>query len=119
VTLDRTSPLKIEIFSLGCKIALAIAVASRIVHPVEQVFAAEGSRVEVGSTIALIENYWAVMTLKANGKGILTKTFFKPGTSVKIGDPIAIISADGEALPYGTDHAILEVGERKRNKPHR
>ena len=86
---------------------------------IRRYLAAEGSRVEVGSTIALIENYWAVMTLKANGKGILTKTFFKPGTSVKIGDPIAIISANGEALPYGTDHAILEVGERKRNKPHR
>jgi hypothetical protein len=68
---------------------------------IRKYLAAEGSRVEVGSTIALIENYWAVMTLKANGKGILTKTFFKPGTSVKIGDPIAIISADGEGLPYG------------------
>jgi hypothetical protein len=42
-----------------------------------------------------------------------------PESAVKIGDPIAIISADGEGLPYGADHAILEVGERKRNKPHR
>jgi pyruvate/2-oxoglutarate dehydrogenase complex dihydrolipoamide acyltransferase (E2) component len=43
---------------------------------IRKYLAAEGSRVEVGSTIALIENYWAVMTLKANGKGIPTKTFF-------------------------------------------
>lgn len=48
---------------------------------------AEGSPVDVGSPIAVVENYWAVMTLKANGKGILKKTFFDRGTSVKIGDP--------------------------------
>jgi hypothetical protein len=48
------------------------------------------SAVDVGTPLVVIENYWAVMTLKANGKGILRKTFFERGTSVKIGDPIAI-----------------------------
>ncbi len=79
--------------------------------------AAEGSSVDVGSPLAVIENYWAVMTLKTNGKGILKKTFFDPGTSVKIGDPIAIIGADGESIPYGRELAILEVIEYKRPKP--
>jgi hypothetical protein len=36
--------------------------------------APEGSTVDVGTPIAIVENYWAVMTLKANGKGILKKT---------------------------------------------
>ena len=79
--------------------------------------AAEGSPVEDGSPVASVENYWAVMTLKANGKGVLRKTFFEPGTSVKIGDPIAIIGADGENIPYGKELARVEVIERKRRKP--
>jgi len=79
--------------------------------------AAEGSPVNVGSPIALVENYWAVMTLRANGKGILKKTFFDRGTSVKIGDPIAIIGADGECIPYGKEPAVLEITEHKRTKP--
>jgi len=57
------------------------------------------------------------MTLKANGKGVVRKTFFEPGTSVKIGDPIAIIGADGENIPYGKELALVEVVERKRRKP--
>ena len=72
---------------------------------------------DVGSPIAVVENYWAVMTLRANGKGILKKTFFDRGTSVKIGDPIAIIGADGECIPYGRELAVLEVTEHKRSKP--
>ena len=81
--------------------------------------AAEGSSVDVGSPIAVVENYWAVMTLKANGKGILKKAFFDRGTSVKIGDPIAIIGADGECIPYDRELADLEVTEHRRFKPMR
>jgi pyruvate/2-oxoglutarate dehydrogenase complex dihydrolipoamide acyltransferase (E2) component len=61
----------------------------------------------------------AVMTLKASGKGILKKAFFDRGTSVKIGDPIAIIGADGERIPFGKELAVLEVTEHKRSKPVR
>jgi pyruvate/2-oxoglutarate dehydrogenase complex dihydrolipoamide acyltransferase (E2) component len=81
--------------------------------------AAEGSPVDVGSPIAVVQNHWAVMTLKANGKGILKKTFFDRGTSVKIGDAIAIIEADGECIPYGQELAALEVTEHERAKPIR
>jgi pyruvate/2-oxoglutarate dehydrogenase complex dihydrolipoamide acyltransferase (E2) component len=81
--------------------------------------ATEGSPVDAGSPIAVVENYWAVMTLKANGKGILKKTFFDRGTSVKIGDPIAIIGADGECIPYDRELVVLEVTEHKRSKPMR
>jgi pyruvate/2-oxoglutarate dehydrogenase complex dihydrolipoamide acyltransferase (E2) component len=79
--------------------------------------AVEGSVLDAGSPVAIVENYWAVMTLKANSKGILKKTFFDPGTSVKIGDPIAIVGADGESLPYGRESVLVEVTKRKRSKP--
>jgi hypothetical protein len=52
---------------------------------IRKYLAPEGSAVDVGTPIAVIENHWAVMTLKANRKGILRKTFFEPGTSVKVG----------------------------------
>lgn len=60
-----------------------------------------------------------MIVLKANRKGILKRTFFEPGVSVKIGDPIAIIGADGENIPHGKEHAVPEVIEHKREKPKR
>ena len=85
---------------------------------IRKYLATEGTRLEFGSPVALIENYWAFMTLKANGKGVLRKTFFEPGTSVKIGDPIAVVRADGEDVPYGKE-PLVEITERKREKPTR
>ena len=81
--------------------------------------AKEGSKVERGTPIALVENWWAIFQLMANGQGILKKTFFDPGTSVSVGDPIAIIGADGEDIPYGQSYAVLEVVKMKREKPPR
>ncbi len=98
------------------KLPQDVAHQSNLVE-IKKYLAAEGSPVDVGSPVVIVENYWAVMTLKANGKGVLKKTFFDPGTSVKIGDPIAIIGADGECIPYGQELAVLEVIERKRPKP--
>ena len=80
---------------------------------------AEGKPVKVGTPVALVENYWAVMVLKANGKGFLKKTFFDRGACVNVGDPIAIIAADGEDLPYGKQCALLDVTEHKKLKPGR
>ncbi len=77
----------------------------------------EGDPVKPGTPIAIVENYWAKMRLKANGLGVLQRTFFKPGAQVQIGDPIAIIGADGENIPYGRDYTLLEVVEMKRAKP--
>jgi len=56
------------------------------------------------------------MTLKANGKGVLRKTFFS-GQSVKIGDPIAIIVQTAKTFLNGKELALVEVIERKRRKP--
>ena len=60
------------------------------------------------------ENYWAVLTLKANGKGILREAFIELSTSVKIGDPIAVIGSDRENIPYGKEHVSIEITEHKR-----
>ena len=57
------------------------------------------------------------MTLKANGRGILKKTFFEAGASVKIGDPIAIIGSDGENIPCAKEYAAAEITKRRRQKP--
>jgi pyruvate/2-oxoglutarate dehydrogenase complex dihydrolipoamide acyltransferase (E2) component len=79
--------------------------------------AKEGSKIEKGTPIALVENWWAVFQLRANGPGVLKRTFFDPGTSIRVGDPIAIIGADGENLPYGQNYAVLEIVKTKREKP--
>jgi hypothetical protein len=47
----------------------------------------------------------------------VTKTFFRSGTVVKIGDTIAIIIADGESLPYGKPPSSLEIVRVLREKP--
>lgn len=77
----------------------------------------EGHRVSIGTPIALIENYWAIMQLHANGNGVLKRTFFEEGTSVKYDDPIAIITCDGEDIPPRDSQATLEVIRMKRTKP--
>ena len=84
---------------------------------IRKYLASEGTAVDVGTPIASVENYWAVVTLKSNGKGLLRKTIFDPGTSVKIGDPIAVIGSDGENIPYGKEQASVEITEHKRYKP--
>jgi len=98
------------------KLPPEISHQSNIVE-IRKYLAPEGSTVDVGTPIAIIENYWAVMTLKANGKGILKKTVFEPGTSVKIGHPIAVIGCEGENVPSERELASVELTERKRQKP--
>jgi pyruvate/2-oxoglutarate dehydrogenase complex dihydrolipoamide acyltransferase (E2) component len=77
----------------------------------------EGDLVAPGAAVAIVENRWATIRLKANGYGILQKTIFSPGTDVQINDPIAVIGADGENIPYGKNYSIAEVVEIKREKP--
>jgi pyruvate dehydrogenase E2 component (dihydrolipoamide acetyltransferase) len=83
---------------------------------IRKYLAHEGSAVDVGTPIAVVQNYWAIMVLKANGKGILRKTFFEPGTAVKIGDPVAIIGCEGENIPQQNERASVEITERIREK---
>src|SRR4051812_26664926 len=83
---------------------------------IQKYLVSEGDKLDAGTALAVIENYWAVMSLKTNGSGIVAKTFFPSGTTVKIGDPIAIINADGESIPYGKADSVLEIVKTKREK---
>lgn len=79
--------------------------------------AREKDRLEAGQTIAVVENWWATMALKAVGPGYLSKTFFDPQTYIHEGDPFAIVICDPEDGPKGKDTCELEVIGRIREKP--
>lgn len=84
---------------------------------IQKYLISEGQRVGIGTPIALVENYWAVMQINANGNGILKRTFFDAGSSVQYDDPIAIIICDGEDVPPRDSQATLKVIRMKRTKP--
>ena len=56
------------------------------------------------------------MELEAIGRGVLSKTFFGPGTSVRVGDLLAIISREGEDGPRTDETCRLRVKEHIRIK---
>ena len=74
---------------------------------------AEGETITPGTGIAVVENWWATMRIEATTPGMVSKTFFEPGTSIEVGDPIAIVIVDGEELPAGS-RAAVRVVEMKR-----
>ena len=77
----------------------------------------EGEGVEAGKVIAVVENWWARMALKAIGSGYVSKTFFSRGAHVLIGDPFAIIICDPEKAPNGKVSCELEIIKHIRKKP--
>lgn len=77
----------------------------------------EGRPVTPGTPVVLIENYWAVMQLNANGNGFLKKVFFDNGSTVKCGDPIARIICDGDDLIYDKPKVTVGIVELKHIKP--
>lgn len=79
--------------------------------------AKEEQNVEAGQNIAIVENWWARMALKAVGPGYVSKTFFPPGAHVQIGNPFAIIVCDPENGPRDNVSCVLEVIEHIREKP--
>ena len=77
----------------------------------------ENAKIEKGQPIAVVQNWWAKMVLKAIGPGYVSKTFFEKGTYVKEGDPLAIIVCDPEDGPRSAETSKLEVIEHIRRKP--
>ena len=57
------------------------------------------------------------MAVKAVERGYVSKTFFRKGTHIKEGDPLAIIVCDPEDSPKGKETSNLEVIENIRQKP--
>jgi pyruvate/2-oxoglutarate dehydrogenase complex dihydrolipoamide acyltransferase (E2) component len=77
----------------------------------------ENDSIKSGTVIAAVENYWTEMNVKANGRGFVQRTFFRPGQAVRVGDPIAIVGADGEEVPCGRPEWTIEILKLKRKKP--
>ena len=77
----------------------------------------EGQEVAAGTRIAIVENWWAVMRVEANGRGYLQRTFFPEGAHIRVGDPIAIVICSGEDVPYGQPGSRVSVLRIKRRKP--
>jgi len=77
----------------------------------------EKEKVEKGQTIAIVQNWWAKMALKAVGPGYVSKTFFEKHTHIKEGDPLAIVVCDPEDGPRSKETSELEVIENIRQKP--
>ena len=77
----------------------------------------EKDKIEKGRPVAVVQNWWAKMVLKAVGPGYVSKTFFEKGTHVREGDPLAIVVCDPEDGPRSAETSKLEVIENIRNKP--
>jgi pyruvate dehydrogenase E2 component (dihydrolipoamide acetyltransferase) len=62
----------------------------------------EGERIKAGDVIAEIETDKATMEVEAVDEGVLGKILVSAGTEgVKVNDPIAVLVAEGEAVPSG------------------
>lgn len=79
----------------------------------------EGDSVQPGTPVALARTWWAMLEIKAAGRGIVGRRIFDPGIRVKVGDPIAVIYADGEDIPYGEATSTSRTVEVLRAKPTR
>jgi pyruvate/2-oxoglutarate dehydrogenase complex dihydrolipoamide acyltransferase (E2) component len=69
---------------------------------------AEGEWVQAGTVVAELESARAAVQVLANGTGVLRKQMVKPGSMLRAGDTLAVIEADGEALPYDRPHSVAD-----------
>ena len=60
---------------------------------------AEGSQIEMGEAIAEIETDKAVVEFESYASGIVHKILVSEGTTVPVGQPIAIVGEPGEQVP--------------------
>jgi pyruvate/2-oxoglutarate dehydrogenase complex dihydrolipoamide acyltransferase (E2) component len=77
----------------------------------------EGETVAAGYPLVRVKNWWAVIEFDAIDVGVVSKTFFSRGTSVKIGDPFAVVICEPERRPRTDDTCRLRIVERLRHKP--
>jgi pyruvate dehydrogenase E2 component (dihydrolipoamide acetyltransferase) len=72
----------------------------------------EGDRIRAGDVIAEIETDKATMEVEAVDEGVLGRILVGDGTEgVKVNDPIAVLVADGEAVPAGAGPAGTKAPE--------
>jgi pyruvate/2-oxoglutarate dehydrogenase complex dihydrolipoamide acyltransferase (E2) component len=77
----------------------------------------EGDTIHAGTPIARVRTWWAVLEVQAAADGRVGRLIFEANTHVKVGDPIAVIYADGESLPYGRPPSSVRTVEILRPKP--
>ena len=98
------------------KLPQEIAHQSNLVQLIEY-RATEGQQVQPGTPIAIVQNYWAIIQIETQCKGYLERTIFKPGMSISIGDPIAIVEQDGEDAGIGEEHQSISIMQVLKQKP--
>jgi pyruvate/2-oxoglutarate dehydrogenase complex dihydrolipoamide acyltransferase (E2) component len=69
----------------------------------------EGSWVQAGTAVAELQSATAVVRVLANGTGVLRKRVAQPGATVRAGDALAMIEADGEAVPYDRPYSVADL----------
>jgi pyruvate/2-oxoglutarate dehydrogenase complex dihydrolipoamide acyltransferase (E2) component len=69
----------------------------------------EDAWVEVGTAVAELQSATAVVRVLANGTGVLRKRVAALGAKVRSGDVLAVVEADGEAVPYGRPYSVADL----------
>jgi len=72
----------------------------------------EGEWVEAGRAVAELESALAMIQVLANGTGVLRKRAAQPGATVRAGDALAVVEADGEAVPYDRPYSLADFSLR-------
>src|SRR3954466_382335 len=78
------------------------ATLSQWVVPVGEAFRAS-------DTIVVVETAKAAVDVEAEADGVLLRTLVAEGTEIKVGDPIALLGAPGEAVE-DVDVLLAELG---------
>jgi pyruvate/2-oxoglutarate dehydrogenase complex dihydrolipoamide acyltransferase (E2) component len=69
----------------------------------------EGSWMQAGTAVAELESATAVIRVLANGTGVLRKRVAAPGATLRAGDVLAVVEADGEAVPYDRPYSLADL----------
>jgi pyruvate/2-oxoglutarate dehydrogenase complex dihydrolipoamide acyltransferase (E2) component len=62
-----------------------------------------------GTAVSELEGTRTVIQVLANGTGILRKRVAQTGATLRVSDVLAVVEADGEAVPYGRPHSLADL----------
>jgi pyruvate/2-oxoglutarate dehydrogenase complex dihydrolipoamide acyltransferase (E2) component len=69
----------------------------------------ESAWVEAGTAVAELKSETAVIRVLANGTGILRRRVAAVGATLRAGDVLAVVEADGEAVPYDRPYSLADL----------
>lgn len=61
---------------------------------------------EAGTPVAIVELAGLDYEVLANGTAIMGEWLLAPGEAVHSGEPMAVLYADGECIPYGRPYSL-------------